>query len=210
MIGVNGNMVNVALGTIEKTYEEFIKRSNRLQPGFIDRVGITWFGQDAVLFMTQQVAPTFEELITNVNKTYQSIFDTIIQNARNFERKHQVTVLGQVSHSSLNIEYDYSIIRPDNNGFIGMSDIDQLKDACSYLRMYSRDVGMILDDARSAAKASGFYGENQQEKLNESMNKIKSTLSGKAEDIARYIEQRVNTVTVVEKEIARKNANTFS
>lgn len=207
MIGVNGTEVAAALAAIEETYKSIINEGNRLQPRFIDKVGISWYGQDAIEYMSRLFDPSLKDFYDNTNRIYQSIFDTIIQNVRNFERKHQVTILGNVSHTPQKVDYYYNSVRKDKNGFIGLSDLVQLKDACYCLKGFRQSVEKDLETAKKAAAASGFYGENQQERLNESMSTIRNNLGSTVEQLTGKLEKMIQTVEEAERNIARSNAN---
>lgn len=208
-VGLNGQEASKSLGKIEETYREIIGNFNNLQEGVVDKIGSSWYGQDAVEFTRDKFKPAIESIGKEVQKVFQSVNDTITQNAKNFEAKHHTGVFSPVPHVQQNISINVSVVRESKNGFIGLDNIQTLMDSRQYwLQMLQRQQ-RLLEQLQNAAASSGFYGESQQERLNASIQKINSSIDEVTVELKNATQKIIDETEAEEKRIAQQNANTF-
>ena len=208
-VGLDGRMATKALGEIEKTYTEVYIAHGKIQDSFIRQIGRTWFGNDAVDLVVKKAVPAILQIYDEVERVYQSVNDTITQNAKNFEAKHETNVFTPVPHSRKNITYDCSLVRSDDRGFIGLKNTEGLKLAISGIRHYTLTMDYQLNVAKAAAAKSGFFGEGQQEKLDASMKKIQNNVKEIGESLNNALKDKLSEVETDERRIAKTNADTF-
>lgn len=208
-VGLDGRQATKALNSIEKTYNEVYLAHKRIQDQFIIEIGRSWYGQDAVDFVAKKAGPAILEIYEEIERVYQSVNDTITQNAINFENKHDTHVFVPVTHTKQNVTYDYNVVKPEDAGFIGIKSINGLKFALTGVIHYRKTMDYQLMLAQKSAKESGFYGENQQEKLNSSMEKIHHNVTNICESLSKTLAQKIEETEAEEKRIAQTNANSF-
>ena len=207
-VGLNGIEAAKCLQSIETDYTGLM---NYLQDGYqgvISSLGQGWFGQDAVNFGHQNFEPALLEIGSEINHVVQSVHDTITQNATNFDNHHQTHVFHDPGHHQVNPQWDLSMIKPDENGYIGILG-NHLNHAASLTQPICKNISSSLDAIKSAAARSGFYGEGQQEKLSASIAKIKQSIEQINQEMTKAIKTKLETVEQDEKSLAQKNASTF-
>ncbi len=208
-VGLDGRMATKALGEIEKTYREVYTAHTRIQDQFIQVIGQGWFGNDAVDFVSKKAGPAILQIYDEIERVYQSVNDTITQNAKNFESKHQTNVFTPIPHSRQNVTYDYSVVKADDAGFIGIKSASALQYALMGISHYRHAMDYQLNVAKAAAAKSGFFGEGQQEKLDASMTKIQNSITDISESLNKALTDKIKETEAEERRIAKSNANTF-
>lgn len=208
-IGLNGREASAALTKIEGAYGGLINGFNNLQSGVIEKLGNSWYGQDAVQFVNGKFIPAIKSATDEIQKVFQSINDTITQNAKNYEAKHQVSVFSPVKHDMRTVTLDGGPVKSDDGGFIGIKSVSVLKDGITGAQKLVNETINKLSEAKSAAARSGFYGEGQQAKLDASMSKIKSSLEELSRELQKATKAKIEAVESEEKALAKQNASTF-
>jgi len=206
-IGLNGAEASSALSSIEEQYNGIMQEINALQSSALEKIKASWIGEDATDFANNKFIPAIKDAGNEIQKVFQSVNDTITQNAQNYERKHNVNVFKKVSHIPRPVNLT-PIPRPTGD-FIGIKDISGLTETTTGLRKMASKIGELLARAKQAAGRSGFYGENQQEKLTASMGKIKQSLEDLAKQLEDAVKKKMQAVEEEEKSIAQQNASTM-
>ena len=208
-IGLNGQEASRCLAGIEESYGGLINGFNNLQEGVINKLGNSWYGQDAVQFVNTKFIPAIKSATDEIQKVFKSINDTITQNAKNYEAKHQVNVFSPVAHVMRSVTLNAGTVKPDDGGFIGIKSVSVLKEGINGAQKLVNETIAKLSEAKSAAARSGFYGEGQQARLDASMAKIKANLEDLSRELKKATEAKIQDVETTEKQIAQKNASTF-
>ena len=208
-VGLNGQEASRSLNEIEKSYRQIVKNFNSIQGGIVNKIGTCWYGRDAIEFTRDKFKPAVESIGQEVQRVFQSVNDTITQNAKNFEAKHHTGVFSPVTHVPENISIDASVVLENHNGFIGLENIKQLEESRQYWLQMLREQEMLLDNMKNAAARSGFYGESQQEKLNQSIHKIKTSIDEVTKELQSATQNKIEETEAEERSIAQKNASTF-
>ncbi len=207
-VGLNGQEASKCLQQIETDYTGLINYFQNGYQGVITNIGHGWFGNDAVHFGHQNLDPALLEIANEINQVVQSVHDTIVQNATNFDNHHQTHVFVDPGHHQSNPHFDYSAIKPDNAGYIGIEG-NHLNEVMSLFPTICKNITTSLDGIKKAAARSGFYGENQQEKLSASIAKIKQSIEQINQEMTKAIKSKIENVEQDEKSLAQKNASTF-
>lgn len=209
-IGLNGQEATAALQKTENSYGKIMDElSDRMQDAVIKTISETWYGNDAIEFMRDKFKPAIDSAIKSVEDVFQSVNDTITQNASNFDNEHKTNVFQKVAHNIRASKINADLMKADKNSFIGITDSATFEGAKNILTTISDSVLSALKEAVQAAQNSGFYGGGQQEALVNSMNKIKDTLSQLTDELTQATQEKVNQTKAREEEIAKANANTF-
>jgi len=198
-----------ALTTIEEEYKGIMRELDKIQSTTIASLQAGWKGQDCNDFINQKLIPAVKDAGNEIQKVFQSINDTVTQNAHNYEVKYLKgqSIFRKVAHNMLKV--NLALVSPFAGGVIGITDTAKVIQAQTEMNKMNKQIEELLERARKAASKSGFYGGGQQEKFNASMTKIKQSIGNLAGEIAKATGTKAqNTVSEAE-ELAKKNASTF-
>jgi hypothetical protein len=209
-IGLNGQEATAALTKIEWAYDKTMAEIiDAMQARVIGIISGTWFGNDAIEFMRDKFKPAIDEAIKQIETIFQSINDTITQNAQNYDAEHRTSVFQKVLHKVKANTLSIDAMRADLNSFIGITNSSEFESAKVMIDGISDAIQDALQEAVAAAGNSGFYGGGQQDALVSSMQKIKSSLSTLSEELAIATKEKLAQTKAREAEIAAANASTF-
>lgn len=198
-----------ALTTIEEEYKGIMRELDNIQSTAIESLQAGWKGQDCNDFINLKLIPAVKEAGNEIQKVFQSINDTVTQNAHNYEAKYLngQSIFRKVAHNMLKV--NLATVSPFAGTVIGIKDTAKVIQAQTEMNKMNKQIEELLERARKAATKSGFYGGGQQEKFNASMTKIKQSIGDLAGEIAKATGVKAqNTISEAE-ELAKKNASTF-
>ena len=209
-IGLNGQEATAALNKIERSYEKTMNEIiDNMQSRVINIISGTWFGNDAIEFMRDKFKPALDEAAKQIENIFQSVNDTITQNALNFDNEHRTSVFQKVAHNIKANTLSVDAMKGDLNSFVGITSSAEFENAKSMMDGIAGAIQSALAEAAAAAGTSGFYGGGQQEALMGSMNSIKKSLSTLSEELSAATKQKLEQTKAREAEIAAANASTF-
>lgn len=209
-IGLNGQEATAALNKIEGSYDKTMTEIiDRMQQTVINTISSTWYGNDAIEFMRDKFKPAIDEAAKQIENIFQSVNDTITQNALNFDNEHRTSVFQKVAHNPKANTLTVDAMRSDLNSFVGITNANEFESAKNMINSIAEGIQAALQEAAAAAGNSGFYGGGQQEALVGSMNKIKKSLSDLADELSVATKEKVQQTRAREEEIAAANASTF-
>ena len=206
---LDGAEATTALTSIESEYASIMRELNQIQNGAIESLQAGWKGQDCVDFINQNLIPAVKEAGNEIQKVFQSINDTVTQNAKNFERKYLKgqTVFKPVTHVMQKIAL--TAVAPFTGTIVGVVDAVRVAQAQKEMDKMQKQIEELLERARKAAQKSGFYGAGQQEKFNESMSKIKKSIGDLSGSIAKATGVKATNTVDEANELGKSNASTF-
>ncbi len=209
-IGLNGQEATAALNKIEGAYGQTMNQIiDSMQQKVINTISSTWFGNDAIEFMRDKFKPALDEAANQIEKIFQSVNDTITQNALNFDNEHSTSVFQKVAHNVKANTLSVDAMKSDLNSFVGITSSAEFEGAKNMMDGIAEAIQSALKEAAAAAGNSGFYGGGQQEALVGSMNSIKKSLSSLSEELSAATKQKLEQTKAREAEIAAANASTF-
>ena len=206
-VGLDGREASYALRDIESSYIDLMTTINSYQD-VLNEVANGWFGNDVIEFGNKSFKPSISMLSNEINKCIQSVHDTIAQNAKNFEMLHQTNVFNDPGHHQISVDIDTSVLKESRDGFIGIES-PILNSSLGLLPPIGKKCSANLDAIQKAAARSGFYGENQQEKLSSSMSRIKQSIEEIEIQLSNAIKNRIVIAEQEERQLAIANANSM-
>ncbi|MBQ4030611.1 MAG: hypothetical protein II625_02540 [Bacilli bacterium] len=206
---LDGSLATTALKGIEEVYSGIIGELNKIQSEAIDKITAGWKGQDCVDFISKNVIPAVNSVSDEIQKIFQSVNDTITQNAQNYERKFLKgqTVFNRVAHNMKKVTVNCP--PPFTGTIIGITDEAKLELAKNYLKRMQQQLLDLLNRAKKYAANSGFYGGGQQQKIDSSMKSIATSISNLVNEFGNAVSKVATTAVTDAEELAKKNAGTF-
>ena len=206
---LDGAEARNSLVKIEDEYASIMRELNAIQGTAITSLTEGWKGQDCTDFINKNLIPAVKEAGNEIQKVFQSVNDTVTQNAQNYERKYLKgqKVFSPVAHTMQKIAL--TAVAPFAGTIVGVTKPDSVKRAQKEMDTMKKKIEELLERAKQAASKSGFYGGGQQEKFNQSMKKIKQSLGDLAGGIAKATGVKATNTVDEAAELAKKNASTF-
>ncbi len=210
-IGLDGRQATDSLRKIESSYNEIMSQMvDFMQSGVIGALSDVWYGNDAVKFMREKFQPAIDSVVDSTERVFTSVNETVNQAATNYDNQHQTNVFQKVSHVVKNGKVKTDGFKSDNNGFVGITNSSSFEAARKALTQISANVDAKLKEAKEAAANSGFHGGEQQQRLVESMEKIKESLAGLTNELNEAAKEALTKAVEREEELAKANADSFT
>ena len=208
-IGLDGGKATTALQTTEGAAANIVQALGAgMQAAVLGPLMGVWYGDDAIRLLGK-LKETLEGAGGEFEKIFQSINDTVTQNAQAFEQQHGAQVFNPVSHTPIQITADVAGALKDKGGFVGIEDSKVFETAINDMKRRFQEVDGYTKDAKRGLADSGFYGAGQQEALDQSTTKIVTNLNDMGTEIVEATKKVLEETKQREEELAKQSANKF-
>ena len=206
--GYNESEVVTALDKIVTSYDNLYDvLSIEVQKKFVDELANMWACSYAVEFFNNDFKPAFDDILNNINMTFENIVESITSAAQAWAQ----TGGGDFSHSGISLKtakVDVSAIKENINGVRGINTNTQA--IAARLQSISGEAEGALNDTITAVQNSGFIGGGMQENLISALTQIKTQLSEAITELNNSIQEYVNKTASEYEELASSTASAFS
>ena len=191
MTGYNEQEVIEATNGIKTGIENYFESTNtRLENDFVRKMENLWASEDARSY--------FESYNEAVRAQFQSDLEslhTIIEHFNSAASKYAAesgATYSPVGFDAPSCECDISGIQIDINGTRGINRTEAVETA-QVLGEIKEEAVSALEEIRSAASSSGFYGEanSHQEAIDESIENMKNSISNLIEEMYSAVEKAI-------------------
>ncbi len=206
---LDGAVATRSLQKVENEYGSLMDELQKRVQEAIKQIQDGWKGQDCVEFINKNLIPAVKESANEVQKVFQSINDTVTQNARNYEKRFLkgAKVFQAVAHHPL--RFLINPVGAFTGTVIGITNEAAIESAKAAMDTLQKQTEMILEKAKKAAADSGFYGGNQQQKYTASMGKIKNSIAGVAKELGTATKKVAKVAVDDSRNIAKANEQAF-
>ena len=206
--GYNESEVTIALDKIIKSYENvYDVLSIEVQKKFVDELANMWACNYAVEFFNNDFKPAFDDILNNINMTFENIIESITSAANAWAQ----TGGGSFSHSGItlkSVKIDVSGVKENINGVRGINTNTQA--IATRLQSITSEAENNLTETINAVQNSGFIGGGMQENLINALTQIKTQLSSAITELNNTVQEYVNKTASEYEELASSTANAFS
>jgi len=207
--GFNPGKVQTSIKAVIQANSELMDcLKNKMAEKFISPMGEAWACKEAVDFFAS-LKETLDNLIIKSDRVFQSVVDTMNQNAENWARgTESESSFSRIPYHNTILKTDVSMIKENINEERGINEsaansaVDTLagiKDACD----------KALVSAERAVSECGFIGESQAENLRASLQDIKQNISDSFGEYTNTTKTRIKETITKYGDIGKTNAKTF-
>ena len=206
---LDGAEATASLTKVEDEYSKLMDELNKDVKEAITKIQEGWKGEDAVEFINQNLIPATKDVANEIQKVFQSVNDTVTQNAQNYEARYLKgqKVFRKVVHHPLRFLIDP--VGAFVGTIIGITSEAAIEEAKRTMERLIRQCEDILARAKAAAAKSGFYGGDQQQKYTQSMGKISKSIGNVASELSKATSKVAKAAVEDANSIAKANVQAF-
>ena len=189
--GFNIDEVNACTSVLFSAYDNLYNAiHNDVQNNFINGMADKWACNNAKNFFDNSFKPTTEQLIRDINATFENIVNTIFSAADLWARE-----TGWEFYPATFQTWDPSLHTDciqENIGGVRGIDLETANDVVNSLVNVKSNCDSEINRAKSAVQNSGFIGGNQQQNLVDSLNRIGSQMNSNIEALLNGARDAIN------------------
>lgn len=206
--GYNATAVTDSVKGVIRAYNKLFEALSNESQSFINEMGRYWACEQAQEFFNQAFKPSTDELIKDVNTTYESVVSTM----NFYAQKYDDRMKGPFTP----IKFNPAIKSMDTGAILtnigGVRGVDETsaKMTLKKLTTMLSNVESALNETKSAIADSGFVGGSQQTNLNNSIESIRKSVRTNTSTISEQTTKLIDKTIADYGSIASEASNAFS
>ena len=208
--GVNPDEVRAAIVLVKSAYGDILKALvTDSQNSFINPMSSLWGSPDAVDFF-KNYGDVISSLKSSVITTFTSVIESMNSAGKNMTSLGGSTWADVVNDVDTSAVLDISVIKDNLDGVIGVDVTSASSTADSAMSTIESKINQELSLACRAVNTSGFVGDDMQENLVSSLNKIQDAVSSAFSTLKTSIKAAIENTETAYKTTSGNISNAFS
>lgn len=208
LTGYNEQAVTGSVKGVITAYNKLFDALSNESQNFINEMGRYWACEQAQEFFNQAFKPSTDELIKDVNTTYESVVSTMNFYAQKYANRMKGPYTPVNFNSSIK-SMDTGAILTNIGGVRGV-DETSAKLTLKKLTTMLSNVESALNETKRAIANSGFVGGSQQTNLDNSIESIRKSVRTNTSTITEQTTKLIDKTIADYGSIATEASNAFS